>query len=91
MFKAIEPTPKFSALRRGYGHISGIEAIPKLADERQALLPRNRYFIVGNVTRLQRNPKRPGTSALVARLRGDADVAANFIADPVKTIDVRIA
>ena len=31
--KAIEPTPKFSALRRGHGHISGIEVIPKLADE----------------------------------------------------------
>lgn len=80
LFKPIEPTPKFSALRRGHGHIGRIEAIPELTDERKALLRRQaREFIVADSWHeCQPNPKWPGTSSLEAEVRGAASVAASF-------------
>ena len=88
LFKTIEPTLKFGALRPGNRYISGIEAIPKLADEHQAFLrrqPRD-FIMIESRHETQPNAKQPRNSSLAGELRGAASVAANCYRAPIETM-----
>ena len=93
LFKTIEPTLKFGALRPGNWYISGIEAIPKLADEHQSFLrrqPRD-FIMVESRHEAQPNAKQPRNSSLVAEAQPLPTLPLLTIAPESRQYGVRIA